>query len=346
MKKDIRKLTLSELQNELQSFNIPKFRASQIFEWIFKTRVSAFSEMSNLPKDLRCILDEKYFISHTKIGTTQISKDGTIKCSFILHDGFQVEGVLIPTESRTTACVSSQVGCSLDCKFCATGYLKRERNLEAAEILDQVLLLEKLSLEHYHKELSNVVYMGMGEPLLNYSNVMQSIDLLTHSKLRNMSAQRITLSTAGIAKMIKKLADDNCKTNLALSLHNATDSKRSEIMPINESNNLEMLAEALGYWFNKTKIRPTLEYTVIEGVNDTTEDAFSLIKFAKKFPSKVNLIEYNPISQNSYMPTSGNNLIQFASILEKHNLVVNVRRSRGKDIDAACGQLVNKEFKT
>ena len=297
--------------------------------------------MSNLPLALREELRQTYTFNITVVQTLQKSSDGTIKCSFRLFDGKLIEGVLIPTK-RVTACVSSQVGCSLDCKFCATGFLKRERNLEAAEIFDQVWLLNELALEHYGRKLDNIVYMGMGEPLLNYSNVMRSIELLTHPDNTNISPQRITVSTAGIVKMIKAMADTEPRFNLALSLHAATDAKRSAIMPINETNNLDMLAEAMGYWYEKTHTRPTLEYVVIENVNDHEEEMEELASFAAKFPCKINLIEYNPISQASYYPTSKDNLEAFASGLEKRHLIVNVRRSRGKDIDAACGQLVNK----
>lgn len=242
--------------------------------------------------------------------------------------------------SRTTACVSSQVGCSLDCKFCATGYLKRSRNLTAAEIFDQVWLINELAEKHHGKRLDNIVYMGMGEPLLNYANVLRSVHIITSAEGLGMSPTRLTLSTAGIAKMIVKLADDGVRTNLALSLHSANNAKRSAIMPINDSNNLEMLAESLAYWYDKTGNRPTLEYTVIAGVNDGVEEEKELATFARKFPSKINLIEYNPITLADYQPTS--RLDAFADSLIAKKLIVNVRRSRGKDIDAACGQLALK----
>lgn len=302
--------------------------------------------MTNLSKALRTALAEHFELLPAEVHTLQKSADGTIKCSFRMHDGAFVEGVLIPTDTRVTACVSSQVGCSLDCKFCATGYLKRQRNLEAGEIYDQVWLLNQLALEHYGHGLDNIVYMGMGEPLLNYANMWRSVELITGEDGLHMSPQRITVSTAGIVKMIKKMADDGAKFNLALSLHAANDEKRSAIMPINLTNNLDMLADALGYWYGKTGIRPTLEYTVIEGVNDDTAEMEDLIRFARKFPCKINLIEYNPIGElAAYMPTGAGKLQRFAQGLEAAKLVVNVRRSRGKDIDAACGQLVNKSLK-
>ena len=337
---DIRDLEIPQITEALKAMGEPSFRAKQIYQWLWQKGARSFEEMTNLSKPLREKLTDNFSFNVVKIHTAQHSKDGTIKVAFEMHDGNKVEGVLIPTNSRTTACVSSQVGCSLDCKFCATGYLKRMRNLTAAEIFDQVWLINELAIEHYGKRLDNIVYMGMGEPLLNYANVLRSVQTITSPDGLGMSPQRLTLSTAGIAKMIQKLADDGVKTNLALSLHSANNEKRSAIMPINDSNNLEMLAEALGYWYDKTGIRPTLEYTVIEGVNDGQEEEKELIVFARKFPCKINLIEYNPISLADYQPTG--RLDAFAAALDKQRLIVHVRRSRGKDIDAACGQLANQ----
>ena len=338
--KDIRELDLKELENALKELGQPSFRAKQIWQWLWQKGVRNFEDMTNLSKDLRQVLKDNFTFHATEIITAQYSSDGTIKVVFQLHDGNKIEGVLIPSRSRTTACVSSQVGCSLDCKFCATGYLKRERNLTAAEIFDQVILINELAEKHHSKKLDNIVYMGMGEPLLNYANVLQSVAIITSPDGLGMSPSRITLSTAGIAKMIKKLADDGVRTHLALSLHSANNEKRSAIMPINETNNLELLAEALGYWYEKTGNRPTLEYTVIAGVNDGLEEEKELATFARKFPSKINLIEYNPISLAEFQPTS--RLEAFAEGLLSKKLIVNVRRSRGKDIDAACGQLALK----
>jgi 23S rRNA (adenine2503-C2)-methyltransferase len=337
---DIRDLDVEQITEALKAMGEPSFRAKQIHQWLWQKGARSFEEMTNLSKSLREKLAEAFTFHIAKIHTAQHSKDGTIKVAFELFDGNKIEGVMIPTSSRTTACVSSQVGCSLDCKFCATGYLKRMRNLSAAEIFDQVWLINELAEEHHGKRLDNIVYMGMGEPLLNYVNVLRSVHLITSPEGLGMSPQRLTISTAGIAKMIQKLADDGIKTNLALSLHSANNDKRSAIMPINDSNNLEMLAEALNYWYDKTGIRPTLEYTVIEGVNDGPEEEKELVIFAKKFPSKINLIEYNPISLADYQPTD--RLDAFAAALEKQKLIVHVRRSRGKDIDAACGQLANQ----
>jgi 23S rRNA (adenine2503-C2)-methyltransferase len=253
-----------------------------------------------------------------------------------------MEGVLIPTTSRTTACISSQVGCSLACTFCATGRLKLLRNLTAGEIVDQVVYLKRQAEERYNQTLSNIVYMGMGEPLLNYKNVLRSVELITAENGLGMSPRRITVSTAGIAKMIKKLGDDEVKFNLALSLHAANDEKRNKIMEINETNNLAALAEALVYFHEKTGTRITYEYIIFKDFNDGIEDAAELAKFCKHVPCKVNIIEYNPIDDGVFQQADIDKVDRFAAFLEERNIVVNIRRSRGKDIDAACGQLANK----
>ncbi len=253
-----------------------------------------------------------------------------------------MEGVLIPTETRMTACISSQVGCSLTCSFCATGRLDRLRNLDADEMYDQVVLLRKQAEEKYGIPLSNIVYMGMGEPLLNYSNVLQSVEKITSPDGLGMSPQRITVSTAGIAKMIKKLGDDKVKFNFALSLHAANDEKRNKIMPINEQNSIEALGDALRHFYEKTETRVTYEYIVFKDFNDELKDAMELEKFSRIVPSKVNIIEYNPIDNSDFRQTTDARLGKFVGYLESKGVIVNVRRSRGKDIDAACGQLAGK----
>lgn len=301
--------------------------------------------MSNLPNELREKLNSDFELKPLNILNSFKSNDGTTKVAFKLWDGNIVEGVLIPSADRITACVSSQVGCSLNCSFCATGYLPYKRNLDAGEIFDQVFLLKKLAFENDGTNLSNIVFMGMGEPLLNYSNVLKSIEHITNPEGLGMSPQRITVSTSGIAKMIKKLGDDHVKFNLALSLHYADNEKRTSIMPINESNNLDMLAEALDYFYSKTKTRVTLEYCMISAVNDTEQDARNLANFAKKVKCKINLIEYNPIDSADYKPSTKQATENFMKILEQNKLIVNLRRSRGKDINAACGQLANKLLK-
>lgn len=339
----IRNLTLPDFQTWLLDHGFKKFRGQQVFDKIWKQGIQSFDQINNIPLKLREALSEHFEIAAVREKLRQVSSDGTIKVIFELHDGKSVEGVLIPSGKRMTACVSSQVGCSLDCKFCATGYLPRERNLESFEIFDQVKLIHQIALEKYDHKLSNIVYMGMGEPLLNYKNVVNSVKQLTDDSKWGLSPKRITLSTSGIVKMIHKLADEDLKVNLALSLHAANDQKRSAIMPINESNNLADLSIAMGNWVEKTGIRPTLEYCVIADTNSEEAEANELIEFAKKFPCKINLIEYNPISFADYDKANLDKIEKFASILESQNLIVNVRRSRGKDIDAACGQLAGKQ---
>jgi len=340
---NIRHLELGEIKAFFAEKGEPAFRATQVYEWLWKKSAHSFDDMTNLSKATREMLKENFVIGAAVVELTQKSKDGTIKNAFRLFDGKKVEGVLIPADNRMTACVSSQVGCSLECKFCATGKLKRERNLGADEIYDEVVFIQKQALEQYNAPLSNIVYMGMGEPLLNYNNVLESIEKITSPEGLNLSPQRITLSTAGVAKMIKKLGDDDVKFNLALSLHAATDVKRNQIMPINESNPLKEVAEALRYFYNKTKTQVTYEYIVFKDFNDSPEDAFHLAEFCKVVPSKVNLIEYNPIEVGGrFEQTLPERVNMFVRLLRGRKIVVNVRRSRGKDIDAACGQLANK----
>jgi 23S rRNA (adenine2503-C2)-methyltransferase len=340
--RNIRNLNLAELIAEIESIGEKKFRAKQIYEWLWKKNATEFNEMTSLSVDLRTKLSENYFIDHITLDDQQVSKDKTIKCAFNVGDGKVVEGVLIPTSNRTTACISTQVGCSLACKFCATGKLKMMRNLTAGEIVDQVVYLRKQAETRYQQTLTNIVYMGMGEPLLNYKNTMRSIEMLTSEEGLGISPRRITVSTAGIAKMIRQMADDNVKVNLALSLHAANDEKRNKIMEINESNNLDTLAEALIYFYEKTGTRPTYEYIIFDGFNDELEDARELAEFCKHIPCKVNIIEYNAIDGGEFQQASIAKVDNFANYLESRNLIVNVRRSRGKDIDAACGQLANK----
>lgn len=341
-KKDIRALSLEELKTIFIENGDQAFRAKQVYEWLWKKSVRTFDEMTNLSKATRDLLNTHFVINAVTVDDMQISNDRTIKNAFKLYDSNIVEGVLIPSTTRMTACISSQVGCSLTCKFCATGRLERLRNLNADEIYDQVVLIKKQAEEKYNTPLTNIVYMGMGEPLLNYKNVMESIEKVTSPDGLNMSPQRITVSTAGVAKMIMKLADDGAKFNLAISLHAANDTKRNHIMPINESNSLQALAEALKYFYNKTGTRVTYEYIAFKDFNDSLQDARELAAFCKHVPCKVNIIEYNPIDDGEFQQTTNERLKAFADFLESKNIIVNVRRSRGKDIDAACGQLANK----
>lgn len=342
-KADIRSLTLRQLEDHFCDIGEPSYRAKQVYNWLWARACTSFDEMSNLSKPLRSKLEEAYVIRAAQISLSQFSHDKTIKNTFNLYDGNLIEGVLIPAPERMTACVSSQVGCSLTCKFCATGYLDRKRNLNADEIFDQVVLIGQQAKQHYNTPLTNIVYMGMGEPLLNYANVLQSTERIIAEDGLNMSPKRITVSTAGIAKMIKKLGDDQVKFNLALSLHAANDQKRNEIMPINEQNSLKALSDALKYYFAKTKNPVTYEYIVFNNFNDELQDAAELVKFCKHLPCKVNIIEYNPISFADFTNAEADKTEAFANHLRKNGIITNIRRSRGKDIDAACGQLAGKE---
>lgn len=342
-KTDIRALDLTQLQQHFTSISEPSYRAKQVYQWLWEKSARTFEEMSNISKDLRKKLSENFAINVVEVNNSQFSNDHTIKNTFKLYDGNIVEGVLIPMDDRMTACVSSQVGCSLTCKFCATGYMDRKRNLNADEIYDQVVLIDQQAKKNYNAPLTNIVYMGMGEPLLNYANVLKSIERITAPDGLNMSYKRITVSTAGISKMIKKLGDDGVKFNLAISLHAANDTKRNEIMPINEQNSLKALEESLKYYFSKTKNPVTYEYIVFNHFNDEIEDAMELAKFCKHVPCKVNLIEYNPIQFAAFTNAEGDKIDAFSNYLKSQGINTNIRRSRGKDIDAACGQLAVKD---
>lgn len=344
MKKDIRALSFEEIKDFFLSKEEKAFRAKQVYEWLWKKSARSFDEMSNLSKSTREWLKENFSLNSVSIAGEQRSHDRTIKYAFRLFDGNLVEGVLIPTTDRTTACISTQCGCSLTCRFCATGKLGLTRNLDAGEMYDQVALIKKQAGLEYGMPLSNIVFMGMGEPLLNYSSVLNVIGKITSPEGLAMSPRRITVSTSGISKMIKKAGDDNVKFNLALSLNAATDGKRNSIMPINEHNSLKSLSEAIVYFHAKTGSRVTIEYILFKNFNDDIKDAMDLAQFTKAFPCKVNLIEYNTIEGGEFEKADKEKLDQFAKFLEGKNMVVNIRRSRGKDISAACGQLAGKKL--
>ncbi len=341
-KKDIRALSKDELKSFFESIGDKTFRGSQVYEWLWSKGIHTFDGMTNLSKETRAHLQENFTINHIEVDHIQKSSDGTIKNAVKLHDGLIVESVLIPTKKRTTACVSSQVGCSLDCKFCATAQLKRMRNLNPDEIYDQVVSIDRESRLYHNKPLTNIVFMGMGEPLMNYKNVLEAIEKITSKEGLGMSAKRITLSTSGVPKMIKKLADDEVKFHLAVSLHSAIQETREKIMPFAKSFSLDDLREALEYWFVKTKRPITYEYVVWEGINDNQEAIEALVRFCKYVPCKVNLIEYNSIGDDQFKQASPANIQNYITVLERNRIPVTVRRSRGKDIDAACGQLANK----
>ena len=342
-KKDIRALSKTELREFFEANGDKAFRGNQVYEWLWSKGAHDFDGMTNLAKATRNLLETNFVINHIKVDLMQKSEDGTVKNAVRLHDGLVVESVLIPTLTRTTACVSSQVGCSLDCNFCATSRLKRMRNLEPGEIYDQVLAIDNESKLYYNRPLSNIVFMGMGEPLMNYNNVIKAIDMITSEEGLAMSPKRIIVSTSGIPKMIKKMADDEVKFKLAVSLHSAIDEVRAKIMPFSKNFPLADLRESLEYWYRKTKSKVSYEYVVWKGINDSKEAIDALVKFCKYVPCKVNLIEYNPIDDGEFQQASEESINAYIKALENANIVVKVRRSRGKDIDAACGQLANKE---
>lgn len=341
-KKDIRALSLPELEAYFSTIGEKSFRARQVYDWIWSKNLHSLSEMTNLSKALREKLEKDFQINPAEIHVMQRSKDGTIKNAVKLYDGNIVESVMIPTTQRTTACVSSQVGCSLNCTFCATARLIRMRNLTPAEIVDQIALIDKQSREYHKIPLSNIVFMGMGEPLLNYPAVIDAVHKITQPEGLGMSPRRITISTSGIPKMIKKLADDNLKVKLALSLHSAIEEKRNRLMPFSIKFPLPDIIESLQYWYAQTQSRITLEYIVWKGINDQKEDIEALIKFCKKIPSKVNLIQYNSIEEGEYAQADSLVIEEYVSSLEKNGIIAKIRKSRGRDIDAACGQLANK----
>jgi 23S rRNA (adenine2503-C2)-methyltransferase len=341
-KKDIRSLTKSQLRDFFVANGNNAFRGNQVYEWLWNKSAHSFEDMTNISKETRQMLDNNFVINHVKVDTMQRSSDGTVKNAVRLHDGLVVESVLIPTETRTTACVSSQVGCSLDCNFCATASLKRMRNLEPGEIYDQVVAIDRESRLYYNRPLSNIVFMGMGEPLMNYNNVMKAISLITSEEGLGMSPKRITVSTSGVSKMIRKMADDEVKFKLAVSLHSAIEETRNRIMPFTKNFQLPELKEALQYWYQKTRSKVTYEYVVWKGINDDKESIEALVKFCKYVPCKVNLIEYNPIDEGGFQQASDSAIKNYMKSLEQNDILAKVRHSRGKDIDAACGQLANK----
>jgi len=343
VKKDIRALSKEQLRDFFTASGDKAFRGNQVYEWLWSKGAHQFDDMTNVSKETRAMLEDNFVINHIKVDTMQRSDDGTVKNAVRLHDGLVVESVLIPTDTRTTACVSSQVGCSLDCNFCATARLKRMRNLNPDEIYDQVAAIDRESRLYYNHPLSNIVFMGMGEPLMNYNNVLKAIEMITSEEGLGMSPKRITVSTSGVPKMIKKLADDEVKFKLAVSLHSAIDAIRSRIMPFSSNFPLSDLRESLEYWYQKTKSKITYEYVVWKDINDNKESIDALVKFCKYVPCKVNLIEYNPIDDGEFQQASEESINAYIKALEANGIVAKVRRSRGKDIDAACGQLANKE---
>lgn len=342
-KENFRNLSREEIAQWLESRGEKAFRARQVHEWLWQKGARSFDAMSNLSKPLREKLKADFDFNSLRVDLRQESKDTTVKIRFRTFDGYFVEGVLIPADDRLTACVSSQVGCSLTCSFCATGKMGRKRNLHFDEIFDQVVMLNEEAEKNFGRKITNIVCMGMGEPLLNYAQVLKAIERITAPDGFAMSPRRITVSTAGIAKMIRKLGDDEVKFRLALSLHAANDRKRNEIMPINEQNNLESLIESLNYFYEKTGNRISFEYILFDRFNDQVEDARQLIKLCRQVPNvRVNLIEYNTVEGVTFHKSKEDRAQFFCDYLNNHGVNATLRRSRGKDIDAACGQLANK----
>ena len=340
--KDIRLIKPENLEQLLKKNKFLKYRSKQIQNWARKIDIQSFNQMSNLPNDLIQFLAENFKLNKSKVKTSKKSFDGTIKFAIQLYDNLIVEAVLIPSNKRITACVSSQVGCSLDCNFCATSKIKKMRNLESYEIFDQIMLLNKESINHFSAPITNIVFMGMGEPLLNYKNVIESIDQITSDFGIGISYKKITLSTSGISKMIRKMADDNVKFNLAISLHTALEKTRNNVMPFSKSFPIKELVDSLEYWYKKIKRKITFEYLIWKEINDDFEHINALVSVCKRIPSKVNIIEYNDTDNSIFRNADDKWINNYVTTLKENRIPVSVRRSRGKDIDAACGQLANK----
>ena len=339
---NIRSLSLAGLEDFFREQGEQRYRARQVYDWLWKKTARSFHEMTDISLKTRELLSQHFTFPAMAVNTTQKSEDGTIKMSFRLHDGHIIEGVLIPSGERMTACISSQVGCNLACKFCATGMIRYIRNLEFDEIFDQVAIIGETARKEYNHSLSHIVYMGMGEPLLNYHQVLKSVERITDPEGMGMSPQRITVSTVGIAPMIRQLGNDEVRFNLAVSLHSAINAKRNRIIPYNLRNSLDDLTEAIKYFHRQTGTRITLEYIMLKQFNDNPSDAKALADFCKSFPVKINLIQYNPVENSPFLDSGPERTQAFKEFLDRKSLVVNIRRSRGKDIDAACGQLANR----
>jgi len=321
---------------------VPDYRIRQIYQWLWTKNINSFNDFTNLPKRLRDDLQAHFFLPTLTEISRQTAKDGTVKIAFQLVDQLVIEGVLIPESNRVTACISSQVGCNVGCRFCATGKMGFSRNLSVGEIVFQVKKLNALAEKIYGHHLSNIVFMGMGEPLLNYQNTMRAAHILTMADGLAMSPRRITVSTVGIADKIIRMADEQVKFNLAVSLHSAIEKTRQSLIPVNKNFPLPKLRQAIHYFSEKTGNRVTIEYLLMANINDSEHDASALAEFTKAFPCKINVIEYNPVEGLPFQRPEPNNFNQFVNFLKSKHLIVMVRRSRGKDIDAACGQLASK----
>ncbi len=342
LSRNIRQASLHDISHFLISNGEKVFRAKQIWQWIWQRGVTDFEEMTNLSRATRELLSHNWYFDRLEPIHIQTASDGTIKTAWKLYDNEIVESVLIPGNQKFTVCVSSQAGCPLGCKFCATGTLGFKRNLTYGEIFNQVTAA-KAAAEARGFPLSNIVFMGMGEPMLNYENVLTAIERITADDGLAMSPYRITVSTAGIPDRIRQLADDGVRFNLAVSLHAAKESVRTSLMPINKTYPLKDVAESLKYFVKKTGTRPTFEYLLLKDINDSLEDAKALAFYCRQFPIKINLIEYNHVEGSDFQHSPEKKRDEFVKYLEHCNMIVNIRRSKGKDIDAACGQLAAKE---
>jgi len=340
-KDDIRLLNSKQLEEFFINKNQKKYRVDQVLDWVWNKGVDSFSKMSNLSDNLRNLLDKKFVLKKPIEIKIFKSSDGTIKYSIQLYDKNHIEAVLIPSKKRVTACISSQVGCSLDCKFCATSRLIRKRNLFHYEIFDQLFYLNEQSKVHFKRKISNVVFMGMGEPLLNYKNVVEVIKKIKLKSGLNFSAKKITISTSGIPKVIKHIAHEDLNCNLAVSLHSAIQKTRELIMPFSEKFPLEDLVDSLKYWYSITKKKVLYEYIVFHGINDNIEHIKALVKICKILPCKVNFIEYNPTGDETFKQSKVEKLKLYQKHLTSEGIVNTFRISRGRDINAACGQLIN-----
>ncbi len=350
---ELTRLSLDGMQQLTTSLGHPAYRARQLYRWVYHSRVASIDEMSNMPASLRDGLAAGHTLARLTLRERQRSTDQTIKSLYQLASGRLVEAVLIPDfaseddrygagpATRLTVCVSSQVGCAMACSFCATGRMGFHENLSAGEILEQVVLLNELGQEEFGRPVTNVVFMGMGEPLLNYDQVVRSVDLMRDPDGLGLSGKRITISTVGLARRIRKLADDGIEANLAISLHAPEDAKRSSIMPVNrhEKTDLSALKDAVQYYCRQTSRKVTYEYCMFQGFNDDREDARNLVNVCRWAPSKVNLIMYNPVPGLGFNRTSEATLDAFIREVVAGGVRITVRRSRGQDIAAACGQL-------
>ena len=339
LRENIKNYNLEDLQEVVENLGEKKYRAEQIFNWIYKENVTSFDEMVNLPLSLREKLKENFDLHIFKIIAKQESKDGTKKYLFDVLDGNAIESVLMEYKHGYTICVSSQIGCKMGCKFCASTGVKFARSLEAGEIVEQLQAVERDT----GIKISNVVFMGIGEPLDNFENVLKAISLINNQKGINIGARHISISTSGIVPKIYELADKELQCTLSISLHSASNEKRSEMMPINKKYNIQELMKACKYYIEKTNRRISFEYALVKENNDNLDDAKELVKLLKGMLCHVNLIPINKIENGKYNKSTNENIMKFRDYLNSHGIVATIRRELGSDIDAACGQLRKKE---